>query len=90
MPYLRRSPRAVRIRELLLEYRLKAGLTQAEVASLIGRTQDFVSRLENGERRLTVEDFLDIASALNIDREHFLTDLQKIPAPPSDLNPPKR
>jgi transcriptional regulator with XRE-family HTH domain len=80
MPHLRRSPRSLRIRELLVQHRLAAGLTQAELAKLVGRTQDFVSRLENGERRLVLEDFLDFAEALNISKVDFLGSVLSVPA----------
>ena len=80
MPHLRRTPRSFRIRELLVQHRVAKGLTQVELARLIGRTQDFVSRVENGERRLILEDFLDFAEALSIDKVGFLTVLEEVPS----------
>jgi len=53
--------------DLLIEARKEADLTQVEVASRLGRPQSFVSKYENGERRLDVVEFLDVAKAINFD-----------------------
>jgi transcriptional regulator with XRE-family HTH domain len=47
---------------------------------LTGRTQDFVSRIENGERRLILEDFLDFAEALSIKEAEFLAAVEDAPS----------
>jgi transcriptional regulator with XRE-family HTH domain len=39
---------------LLRDARMKAGLTQEELADLLGETQSFVSKCERGERRLDI------------------------------------
>ena len=39
-------------------------MTQAELAKSLKKPQSFVSKLESGDRRLTVADFLDVATAL--------------------------
>jgi transcriptional regulator with XRE-family HTH domain len=49
-----------RIREL----RERAGLSQAQLAELVGTTQAQIARLEKGERRLTVDWMARIARAL--------------------------
>ena len=61
------SDRHDRFRELLIEAREKRGLTQADVAKKLGRPQSFVSKYENGERRLDVVEFLEVADALGVD-----------------------
>jgi transcriptional regulator with XRE-family HTH domain len=53
--------------ELLIAARKKAGLTQTELAKRIGVDQAFISKYENGDRRLDVLEFLKIAEALNVD-----------------------
>lgn len=53
--------------DLLIEARKNADLTQVEVAVRLGRPQSFVSKYENGERRLDVVEFLDIAKAIEFD-----------------------
>lgn len=51
----------------LVEARKAAGLSQATLAKLLRRHQQFVSRYEIGERRLDVVEFIDIARALDLD-----------------------
>lgn len=46
------------------EFRLKAGLTQAELAEMIGKPQQHISRWENGERTPSVKALMLLAQAL--------------------------
>ena len=55
-----------RLRELLVQARKAGGLTQADLASKLGRPQSFVSKYERGERRLDVVEFLQIVEALSL------------------------
>ena len=64
MPKSVRSQQYQLFCQLLIEARLKAGLTQAELAEELGRPQSFVSKLENGERRLDIVEFLEVMRAL--------------------------
>ncbi len=56
---------------LLLDWLIKArndaGLTQQQVADKLGRPQSFVAKYENGERRLDVVEFVEIAEILGAD-----------------------
>lgn len=56
-----------RFRELLVQARGDAGLTQAELSSRLNRPQSFVSKYERGERRIDVIEFGQICRALGID-----------------------
>jgi transcriptional regulator with XRE-family HTH domain len=53
--------------DFLINARSQAGLTQVEVAARLTRPQSYVSKYENGERRLDVVEFLEIAQVLNFD-----------------------
>lgn len=64
-------------RRLLVDARLKAGVTQANLARALGRPQSFVSKFERGERRLDVIEFLDVAQALSLDPIRVITDLDR-------------
>lgn len=72
------SERHVRLAALLTEKRKQAGLTQAAVASALGRHQPFVANIENGERRLDVVEFLTLAEIIGFDPHGFLDELQKV------------
>jgi transcriptional regulator with XRE-family HTH domain len=61
------SPQHIKLRELLVAARKKAGLTQQDVADRLGRPQSFVAKYEGGERRLDVVEFLQVAIALGAD-----------------------
>jgi transcriptional regulator with XRE-family HTH domain len=69
------TPPYTRFRELLIEAREKAGLTQAALAIKLQRPQSYVSKFERGERRLDVVEFLELAHALRIDPLPILKDL---------------
>ncbi|MBB4526778.1 UNVERIFIED_ORG: transcriptional regulator with XRE-family HTH domain [Rhizobium sophorae] len=52
---------------LLIEKREASGLTQTELADKLGEYQSFVARLESGQRRVDVIEFLELARILNFD-----------------------
>ena len=51
----------------LIQARKDAGLTQAQLATRIGQSQVFVSRYENGKRRLDAAEFIGICKAIGAD-----------------------
>lgn len=53
--------------EQLIEARKKQTLTQQAVADKLSKPQQFVSRYETGERRLDIFEFMDVATALDVD-----------------------
>ena len=69
------SPQHVRLRELLVAARHKAGMTQEEVAVKLGRPQSFVAKYEGGERRLDVIEFVSVAHAIGTDPVRMLRTL---------------
>lgn len=57
-------------RELLVlirGLREKAGLSQMELASRVGRPQSWISKIEVGERRLDMEELRQICEAIGVD-----------------------
>jgi transcriptional regulator with XRE-family HTH domain len=64
-------------RELLIQYRKDAGITQQDLAVALNKPQSYVSKYENGERRLDLVEFLDIAEALKFDKHHFIEKLEE-------------
>jgi transcriptional regulator with XRE-family HTH domain len=61
------SPTYTRLRRLLVRGRVAAGLKQADVALRLGKPQSYVSKVESGERRLDVVEFVDLARAVGLD-----------------------
>jgi transcriptional regulator with XRE-family HTH domain len=52
----------------LIERRKAAGLTQAQLADRLGRSQSFIARLESGQRRrVYVVELLELAEVLGFD-----------------------
>jgi transcriptional regulator with XRE-family HTH domain len=62
-----------KFRELLVDVRKTAGMTQAELSQRLNRPQSFVSKYERGERRLDVVEFGAVARALGVDPVKLLT-----------------
>lgn len=59
---------------MIREIRQTVGLTQSELARRVGLRQSEISRIENGQRRLTVERLLAIAGALGVEPAELLQD----------------
>ena len=55
---------AQQFRQLLIDLRVRNGLSQSVLASRIGKPQSFVSKYETGERRLDILEFITICNAL--------------------------
>ena len=75
MPKTLRSPRQVRLLDLLVEQRKRAGLSQADLADKLGRYQSVVSSMESGGRRVDVVELLDIAEVIGLDVHALIDDL---------------
>lgn len=67
-------------RALIRRARKEAALTQEQVAKRLKRPQSFVAKYENGERRLDVVEFVEIARKIGVDPVGLLKALvRKIP-----------
>jgi transcriptional regulator with XRE-family HTH domain len=71
------SKRQEKLCALLKECRLKAGLTQQQLADRLKRSDNFVSYVERGERTLGVLEFLDYVEAMGADPKGLLGKLIK-------------
>lgn len=47
--------------------RIELKITQAQLAQVLGKPQSFVSKIESGERRLDIIEFVHIARQLSLD-----------------------
>lgn len=50
----------------LREARIAKGITQESLAQALARPQSFIAKVENGERRLDVVEFVHISSLLSL------------------------
>ena len=64
--------------DLLIAKREAAGLTQADLATQLGEYQSFVARLESGQRRVDVVEFLELSDALGFDPVKAISALKKV------------
>lgn len=61
-----------RLRAVLVEARQQAGLTQRDLGVRLKRAHTILAKVESGERRLDVIEFIYVAKALGVDpRELF-------------------
>jgi len=67
----------------LVDARKTAGITQAQLAGRLRKPQSFVSKIENGERRLDLVELVVVVRALGVDEEKFVSGVVK--ALPGDL-----
>ena len=63
-PKTLRSPEHIALMGVLREARLAASMTQADLAGRLGRPQSYVAKIETGERRVEVVEFILIARAM--------------------------
>jgi transcriptional regulator with XRE-family HTH domain len=57
----------------LRQARIKAGLTQVDVAKKLRRPQSYVSKCESGERRVDVVELAEFARLYGKEVAHFVT-----------------
>ncbi|WP_425410069.1 helix-turn-helix domain-containing protein [Hyphococcus sp.] len=60
---------------MLIKERKAAGMNQTELAKALGQYQSFVARVESGERRVDVIEFLDLANAIGFDPKKAIAKL---------------
>lgn len=52
---------------LLRDLRVRQGVTQADLGIALGNTQTFISKVERGERRIDVLEFVELCEAMQVD-----------------------
>ena len=62
-----------RLIALIIEAREKSGMTQTELADALGEYQSFVARLESGQRRLDVIEFIQLSEVLKFDLTEMIS-----------------
>lgn len=63
----------------IAEQRRAKGLSQAQVAKVLGRHQPFIANIESGERRVDLLELLTIANIIGLDVHALVDRLLQIP-----------
>ena len=63
--------------DLLVQARMVAGITQAELGKRLGQRQTFVSKFELGERRLDAAEFITVCRAISVDPMSLLNEAEQ-------------
>tara|TARA_R110002096_G_scaffold332756_1_gene526774 strand:+ start:42 stop:278 length:237 start_codon:yes stop_codon:yes gene_type:complete len=71
------SERQKQLQESLRELRDNAGLTQVELAEILGRPQSFISKIESGERRVDIVELEEICEVCKSDLLEFTREFMK-------------
>lgn len=65
--------------DTLVKQRKSVGMSQQELANAIDEYQSYIARLESGQRRLDVIEFIRMCSFLELDPISVIQDLLVIP-----------
>lgn len=74
----RLSPRHLRLMDLLIGERKRAGLMQSTLCDRLGRPQSYVSKYENGERRLDLVELLEVIEGIGCDHEAIIAEVKAV------------
>jgi transcriptional regulator with XRE-family HTH domain len=66
------------LRELLKERRFRSKLKQSELAAKLGWSQQTVSKIESGQKRVTVVELVELARVLEFDPAAAVRRIAKI------------
>ena len=61
------DPRYRRLMGLLVQARKAKGLTQRDLATISGRTQQYIGKYEKCDREIGIFEVMDMAAHLNVD-----------------------
>lgn len=63
--------------ELIKQFRVQAGLTQAEVSAKLSKSQSFISDVERGSRRLDLIQLRDLCGVLGTDLMTLISEFER-------------
>ncbi len=73
------SERWEQLLEIMKRTRKEYGLTQSQLATRLGRPQSLIAKIESGERKLDVCQFLDYVEAIGTDPVILIQELKSMP-----------
>lgn len=83
-----RSPRHMRLVQIIVDKRREAGMSQADLAEALDRYQSVVAAIESGGRRVDVVEFLELAETIGFDPHDVIREVAAIA--PKHKATPKR
>ncbi len=69
MPASMHNPAADLLAQTVVELRAATGMNQRELAALLGREQNYVARIETGQRRVDLIEWIQILRVLGVNPE---------------------
>lgn len=64
-----------RVINALKKARKENGITQAQLAEALGKPQSFIAKVESGERRLDVVEFVHLARLVDADVQRIIASI---------------
>jgi transcriptional regulator with XRE-family HTH domain len=71
------SDRWEQLLKILKRLRVEKGLTQVQLAAQLDRPQSLIAKIESGERKLDVCQFLDYLEALDASAEEVVREIEQ-------------
>lgn len=72
------SPEQIWLRQFLIERRHQLGLSQRALATKLGVIYSFIGKVETGDRRLDVFEFIQYCHALELDSVEVLVQMNQL------------
>ena len=69
MPASMHNPAADLLANTVVELRKAKGMNQRELAAALGREQNYVARIETGQRRVDLIEWIELLRALGVEPE---------------------
>ena len=69
MPASMHNPAADLLAQTVVELRAATGMNQRDLAALLGREQNYVARIETGQRRVDLIEWIQILRVLGVNPE---------------------
>lgn len=89
MPASMHNPAADLLARRVVELRRAAGMNQRQLATALGREQSYIGRIETGQRRLDLIEWIQLLRALKTDPERELTRIVRQVMPLTSLPKPR-
>lgn len=70
------SHKHARLCSIIRRERKRLGWQQKQLAIAIGRSQSFVAKMENGQQRLEVLEFMEICDVLGYEAEKVISEIK--------------